>query len=66
MTWGTLIMFVVAGVLALVGAGLLLSLVRPAGPAKVYVYRMVGIMALSAAVVLAFSAWATWEWSTTP
>jgi hypothetical protein len=66
MTWGTLIMFVVAGLLALVGAGLLLALIRPAGPAKVYVYRMVGIMALSAAVVLAFSAWATWEWSTAP
>ena len=66
MTWGTLIMFVVAGLLALVGAGLLLALIRPAGPAKVYVYRMVGIMALSAAVVLAFSAWATWEWSVAP
>ena len=66
MTWGTLIMFVVAGVLSLIGAGLLLSLIRPSGPAKVYVFRMVGIMLLSGGVVLAFSAWATWEWSVSP
>ena len=66
MTLGTAIMFGVAAVLALIGAGLLLSLTRPAGPAKVYVYRMVGIMALSAGVLLAISAWFTWGWSTTP
>ena len=66
MTWGTLIMFVVAGVLTLVGAGMLLALIRPSGPAKVYVFRMVGIMLVAAGVVLAISAWFTWGWSTTP
>ena len=66
MTLGTAIMFAVAALLSLVGAGLLLSLARPAGPAKIYVYRMVGIMALAAGIVLAFSAAATWRWSTQP
>lgn len=64
MTLGTAIMFGVAAVLTLVGLGLLLSLTRPSGPAKVYVFRMAGIMLVSAGVVLAFSAWAMWEWST--
>jgi hypothetical protein len=66
MTWQVLIMFAVAAVLTLVGAGLLLALTRPAGPAKVYVFRMVGIMALSAGIVLAFSAYAMWDWSAPP
>ncbi len=66
MTWGTTIMFAVAAVLALAGAGLLLALVRPSGPGKVYAFRMAGIMLVSAGVVLAFSAWATWEWSISP
>ena len=57
------IMFGVAGVLALVGAGLLIALTRPSGPAKVYVFRMAGIMALAAAAVLAMSATAMWRWS---
>lgn len=59
-----IIMFVVAAVFSLVGLGLLLALTRPAGPAKVYVFRMVGIMALSLGIVLAFSATAMWQWST--
>lgn len=63
MSWQVLIMFVVAGVLALVGLGLLVALARPSGPAKVYVFRMAGIMALAAGVVLAFSASAMWSWS---
>lgn len=63
MSWQILIMFAVAAVLTLIGAGLLLSLARPAGPAKVYVYRMVGIMAVSGGVVLAMSAAAMWDWS---
>ncbi len=66
MTWQIVAMFAVAAVLSLAGAGLLLSLARPAGPAKVYVYRMVGIMALSAGIVLAFSATAMWQWSVEP
>ncbi|MBB4155177.1 hypothetical protein GGQ80_003095 [Sphingomonas jinjuensis] len=60
------IMYAVAAVLALVGAGLLLALARPRGPAAVYVFRMVGIMALAGGVVLAFSATAMWNWSLQP
>lgn len=63
MSWQILIMFIVGGVLTLIGVGLLLALTRPAGPAKVYVYRMVGIMAVSGGVVLAMSAAAMWDWS---
>lgn len=63
MTWQTLAMFAVAAMLCLVGAGLLLALVRPSGPAKVYVFRMAGIMALAAGIVLAMSATAMWQWS---
>ncbi|KQS04218.1 hypothetical protein ASG11_08110 [Sphingomonas sp. Leaf357] len=63
MSWQILIMFAVGGVLTLIGAGLLLALTRPAGPAKVYVYRMVGIMAVSGGIVLAMSAAAMWDWS---
>ena len=63
MTWQVLAMYVVAAVLALVGVGLLAALARPSGPAKVYVFRMAGIMALAAGVLLAFSASAMWNWS---
>ena len=63
MTWQTLAMFAVAALLCLVGTGLLLLLARPQGPAAVYVYRMAGIMALAAGVVLAMSATAMWQWS---
>lgn len=66
MSWQVLIMYAVAAILSLAGAGLLLLLIRPQGPAAVYVYRMAGIMALAAGVVLAFSATAMWRWSTTP
>ena len=66
MTWQVLAMFVVAAILALVGLGLLLALARPSGPAKVYVFRMCGIMALMAGIVLAFSASAMWQWSGQP
>ena len=60
----SLIMFAVAAVFGLVGTGLLLALRKPQAPARVYVYRMVGIMAVSLAIVLAFSAHAMWQWST--
>lgn len=55
------IMYAVAVVLALTGAGVLLALIRPSGPAKVYVFRMTGIMALAAGAVLAMSATAMWR-----
>jgi len=63
MSWSIIIMYAVAAVLALVGAGLLLALTRPSGPAKVYVFRMVGIMLLAGGIVLAMSATAMWNWS---
>ncbi len=66
MPWQSLVMFAVAAVFGVVGTGLLLALARPQPPARVYVYRMVGIMAVSLAIVLAFSAHAMWQWSDTP
>ena len=63
MSWQIIIMYGVAAVFSIVGVYMLLSLARPAGPAKVYVFRMVGIMALSAGIVLAMSATAMWQWS---
>jgi hypothetical protein len=66
MSWQILIMYTVAAVFIFTGAALLIALVRPVGPAKVYVYRMVGIMALSLGIVLAFSATAMWQWSAEP
>lgn len=61
MTLPVAIMYLVAALLALVGAGLLLALTRPSGPAKIYVFRMAGIMALAASAVLAMSATAMWR-----
>ena len=63
MTLQIAIMYAVAATFALIGTGLLLALTRPSGPAKVYVFRMVGIMALALATVLAASATAMWRWS---
>ena len=63
MTYQIAIMYGVAGVFAVIGAGLLLALLRPAGAGKVYAFRMVGIMALALGTVLAMSATAMWRWS---
>jgi len=63
MSWQIVIMYAVAAALTLVGAGLLLALTRPSGPAKVYVFRMCGIMLLAGGIVLAMSATAMWNWS---
>ena len=63
MTLGTAIMYAVAAILGVAGLVLLLSLTRPSGPAKVYVFRMAGIMAIAAAIVLAMGATAMWRWS---
>lgn len=62
----SLIMFAVAAIFGIVGTGMLLALRKPQAPARVYVYRMVGIMAVSLAIVLAFSAHAMWRWSVQP
>ena len=56
-------MYGVSALLALAGAGLLLLLARPQGPAAIYVYRMAGIMALAAGLLLAFSAHSMQAWS---
>jgi hypothetical protein len=66
MTLQVAIMAAVAAVFTLAGAWLLLELRRPQAPARVYVYRMVGIMALAAGVVLGFSAAALQQWSIEP
>jgi len=64
MTLQIAIMYTIAATFAVIGTGLLLALTRQSGPAKVYVFRMVGIMALALAVVLAASATSMWRWST--
>ncbi|RDE07023.1 hypothetical protein [Sphingomonas aracearum] len=63
MTRQVLVMLAVAAVFAVLGVGLLLSLLRPSGPAKVYAFRMVGIMALALGLALGMSALAMWQWS---
>jgi hypothetical protein len=62
----SLIMFAVAATFGLAGLWLLLQLRIPQGPARVYVYRMAGIMALAGGIVLGFSAYAMWQWSAQP
>lgn len=57
------IMYAVAVLFTAVGAGLLLALMRPSAPGKVYAFRMIGIMALSLGIVLLMSASAMWRWS---
>ena len=66
MSWQVVIMYAVAAILGVAGVVMLLSLARPSGPAKIYVFRMAGIMALSAGVVLGISAWSMQRWSDTP
>lgn len=62
----SLIMFAVAAVLGIAGLWLLLQLRSPQGPARVYVYRMAGIMMVAGGIVLGFSAYAMWQWSAQP
>ncbi|AXJ95858.1 MULTISPECIES: hypothetical protein [unclassified Sphingomonas] len=57
------IMYAVAALLLLVGAGCLLLLLRPGGAARAYVLRMTGIMALAAGVMLAAGAGSMQRWS---
>ena len=57
------IMYAVAALFTALGAGLLLMLIRQPSEAKVYAFRMVGIMALSLGIVLLMSASAMWRWS---
>ncbi|MBD8618675.1 hypothetical protein C8J45_10759 [Sphingomonas sp. PP-CE-3G-477] len=65
MTYGSAIMFVVAGVLGIVGTAMLLRLRSPnITEPQTYAFRMIGIMLTSGAIVLAMSAAAMWQWST--
>ena len=65
MTYGSAIMFVVAGVLGIVGTAMLLRLRSPSiTEQQTYALRMIGIMLTSGAIVLAMSAAAMWQWST--
>lgn len=64
MTYGSAIMFVVAGVLGIVGTAMLLRLRSPViTEPQTYAFRMIGIMLTSGAIVLAMSAAAMWQWS---
>ena len=63
MTLSIAIMYGVATLFTVIGAALLLLLIRQTSEAKTYAFRMVGIMALSLGIVLAMSATAMWRWS---
>jgi hypothetical protein len=65
MTYGVTVMYIVAAVLTLAGIVLLARLGSATiSERQVYAYRMIGIMAASAGIVLAMSATAMWTWST--
>lgn len=67
MTYGTLVMALVAAAFTLLGIVLLARLRSPSlSQRKTYAYRMIGIMALSGGVVLGFSAAAMHQWSLAP
>ncbi|GGB17990.1 hypothetical protein GCM10011380_04410 [Sphingomonas metalli] len=67
MSYAVGVMYVVAAVLATVGIALLVSLAGPSRTERqVYAFRMIGIMATAAGIVLAMSATAMWRWSVTP
>ena len=59
----SIVMYVVAAVLAGTGIALLVALARPRSPGQVYAFRMIGIMALAGGTVLAMSATAMWRWN---
>lgn len=64
MTYGVVIMYLVATVLLVVGVVLLVRLrAATITERQTYAYRMIGIMLTSAGVVLAMSATAMWSWS---
>ena len=64
MTYGVTVMYIVAAVLTLAGVVLLARLGSATiSERQVYAYRMIGIMAASAGIVLAMSATAMWTWS---
>jgi protein-S-isoprenylcysteine O-methyltransferase Ste14 len=67
MSYQVTIMYLVAAVLTVVGAWMLVRLRSSRiTERKVYAYRMVGIMLVSAGIVLAMSSTAMWNWSLEP
>lgn len=67
MSYSVLIMYAVALVLGSAGGWMLLKLASSrTSERQVYAYRMSGVMLVSGAIVLAMSATAMWNWSTTP
>ncbi|MBR0553456.1 hypothetical protein [Stakelama marina] len=63
MSLAVAIMFAVAGAAGLLGLALLVQLRQPLTEARTYAYRMVAVMALALAAVLALSAGAMWQWN---
>ena len=63
MSYNVVVMYVVAALLGIGGIVLLLRLRGNLSERQVYAYRMIGIMAASAGIVLAMSATAMWRWS---
>ncbi len=67
MTWQVLVMFAVAGVLGAIGLACLVRLASPrVTQGQVYAFRMIGIMLVSGAIVLAMSAGAMHSWAASP
>ena len=63
MTYQVVVMFAVAAVLTVGGVVMLLRIgAATTTERQVYAFRMVGIMLVSAGVVLAMSAGAMWSW----
>ena len=64
MSYNVVVMFVVAALLTVAGVVLLVRIGKATTTERqVYAFRMVGIMLVSAGVVLAMSAGAMWSWS---
>lgn len=64
MSYDVVIMYLVAAILTAAGTYMLLRLRSSRiTERKTYAYRMTGIMAVSAGIVLAMSATAMWSWS---
>lgn len=63
MTYGVAVMYGAALLLGLIGTVLILRLSGHVTERQVYAFRMIGVMTISAAIVLAASATAMWRWS---
>ena len=67
MSYNVVVMFAVAALLTIAGVMLLVRIGKATTTERqVYAYRMIGIMLVSAGVVLGMSAGAMWSWSRSP